>query len=241
MNGVFHLRAALPSGLAERFYAAARDLFALTEEEKMACVRQGMTGGYTPPGIEGVQGKDPDRRRRFWDTMADAHGGSRYPDSAVGCAYREAADALYAACDASASAFFRDAFPDIAPMLAGGRHMLRTSSYDPEEAGNVLFPPHIDFGLATFYVGGAPLGLQGLIDGVWTDLAAAPGDLLVGLGTTLRQFDPSVVPLRHRVVGTGAPRISAVFFTEPRGDILLPNGLLAAEHLHRMVARIRRD
>lgn len=239
MNGVFHLRGALPSGMTRRFYDAARAIFALPDEEKLACARVGMTGGYTPPGVEGVRGKEPDRRRRFWDTIADAHGGSRYPETDVGLAYREAATEVHAACDAAARAFFRTEFPGVAPLLDGGRHLLRASSYEPEEAGAVLFPPHADFGFATFYVGGAAAGLQGFVDDAWTDLSAPHGDLLVGLGTTLRLFDPAVVPLRHRVVGAGAPRISAVFFTEPRGDVLLPNGLRAEEHLRRMVARIR--
>jgi len=238
---VFLLSGVLPAGLAERFYAAARDVFELPEDEKLACLRRGMAGGYTPPGIEGVHGKEPDRRRRFWDTVAAEHGGGRYPDSDVGRAYRDAAEGLYAACDAAAHPFFRARYPVIAPLLGGGRHLLRASAYAAERAGEILFPSHVDFGLATFYVGGAPLGLQGHIDGGWVDLAAEPGDLLVGLGTTLRLYDPAVVPLRHRVLGTGAPRVSAVFFTEPRGDVTLPNGVRADEHLRRLVSQIRRE
>lgn len=241
MSAVFLLSDVLPAGVTERFYAAARDVFDLPEYEKLACLRRGMSGGYTPPGIEGVRGKEPDRRRRFWDTVASEHGGSRYPDSGVGRAYRDAAEALYAACDAAARPFFRARYPDIAPLLDGGRHLLRTSAYEPERAGESLFPTHVDFGLATFYVGGTSLGLQGRIDGDWIDLVAGPGDLLVGLGTTLRLYDPAVAPLRHRVVGTGVARISAVFFTEPRGDVTLPNGVRAADHLHRLVSEIRRE
>ena len=240
MSAVIHLSDVLPAGLAERFYAAARAVFDLPDGEKMACLRRGMTGGYTPPGVEGVQGKEPDRRRRFWDTIAAEHGGSRYHDSDVGRAYRDAAEALFAACDAAAQAFFASAYPEIAPLLSGGRHLLRASAYDPVPTGEILFPPHVDFGLATFYIGGAPLGLQGLIDGAWTDLEAPPGDLLVGFGTTLRLYRPETVPLRHRVVGTGAARVSAVFFTEPSGDVILPNGVRADAHLRRLVSRIRR-
>lgn len=185
-TGIVRWAGAFPAAIAERFYAAASEVFALSPETKEVHRRHGMTGGFTPPGIEGVRDHGPDFSRSFWDTLDPIGGENRYPECAIGQAYQSAATELFSQVEAAVSALLRSTYPDVAAVAQDGRHLLRASSYAPAPAGHVVFPSHVDFGLITAYVGGAPSGLQGLIDGVWTNVDAPAGDLFLAAGTTLR-------------------------------------------------------
>jgi isopenicillin N synthase-like dioxygenase len=132
--------------------------------------------------------------------------------------------------------------PHIGTLASGGRHLLRFSFYQASAtATEVIFPAHVDFGLLTAYIGGSAPGLQGAINGHFVDIDNPPGSIILGAGTTLRMYDPQITPFRHQVVGGQTERLSVVFFSEPRSEVVLPNGLMAGEHLRGIVASIRKE
>jgi isopenicillin N synthase-like dioxygenase len=212
----------------------------LPSDVKTRYTRGDESAGYTPPGVEGVRGYASDWKRHFWDVLAPDRTKNRFPDH-EGPAFRPLAEETFRRVEKTALLILRFLDKRLLHDATDGQHMLRMSHYFADhQADTVLFPAHVDFGLLTFYLGGAEPGLQILIDETWHEVVIPPTALLASVGTTLRLYEPSFKPVRHRVMGHGRERLSAVFFTEPRAEAILPNGVQAGEHLKRMVEQVRK-
>lgn len=224
--------------MVEDIFSGAERLFNLTEDEKLACRSSGMSSGYTPPGIEGVKNQNKDIDRCFWDILSPDREINIFPKQEK--LFQEQVANLYRILEDVIIRALASAYPEVSTRAVAGRHMLRFSYYQPNSAGQIIFPSHVDFGIITAYLGGSGPGLQGKINGQWMEVVNPIGSVILGAGTTLRMYDKKVIPFPHRVFGTPATRISAVFFSEPRLEVVLPNGLTAGEHLRRLVEEIRR-
>ncbi|OGH69810.1 MAG: hypothetical protein A2754_02005 [Candidatus Magasanikbacteria bacterium RIFCSPHIGHO2_01_FULL_47_8] len=237
--GAVRVPAVIDPFFATRVFTAAELVFKLSEEEKEVCRRRGVSAGYTPPGVEGVKNgaKDPDRC--FWDILSPDREKNIFPGKEP--RFQELATELYRTLETFVMRLLEVAYPEVANLAVGGHHLLRFSSYSENNTAQALFPSHVDFGLVTAYLGGSSPGLQGKVGEEWVDINNPIGSVLLGAGTTLKMYDPAVVPFRHQVLGGHGPRLSVALFTEPRAEVLLPNGSTAGEHLQKLVAGIRKD
>ena len=226
--GTFRIERAFSPSLARKLQKEAEQLFALPTEER------NRIPGYSPPGVEGVRDYGPSLLRHFVDDRV-----GEPPRSPI---TKEACVELWEQARYWLRVVDLEFSTPLTEGAAGGPHMLRRSQYLNEDTSRqVLFPPHRDFGLLTFYVGGAAEGLQMKIQDEWCDVWNPPGSLIAAAGTTLRLYAPEIISVQHQVVGSRTGRISTVFFTEPRADVVLPNGVRAGDHLARLVRQIRTD
>ena len=225
---------------------SASEAFALPHNVRMRYRRvAGSSTGYTPVGVESVQGKTKEVACDFWD-ITSTPDVQRLPLEAPKFSrdcrelfprLQEAALRLFAVMDTLCA----PNAPRLSEVANGGSHLLRISHYSPQAAGHITFPSHIDFGLLTLYVGGADDGLQRCHKGQWFDIDNPCGAIVIACGSTLRLYEPTFTAFRHRVVSTGAERFSAVLFTEPQPDTILPNGVRSADHLARLTTLIRKE
>lgn len=240
--GAIRIAEGMPTHRVERFLTIAADAFKVSEDVKARSLRRGRGGGYTPANVEGVRGHGPDPLRHFWDVRPEvtriAPECYEFLAEATGMYQRLWDITFEALCVVDrllgGTSIARDA--------VAGEHLLRTSEYLNAQASplDVLFPSHQDFGLFTAYLGGSHAGLQMKVHGAWHDVWNPVGSVILGVGSTLRMFAPErLVAPRHRVVGSTTGRTAAVFFSELRPDVRLPNGKLAGEHLARLVEQIR--
>ena len=81
----------------------------------------------------------------------------------------------------------------------------------------VFSTAHTDYGAITLLATDGVPGLEVLLDGAWTPVAAAPGSLIVQLGDMLARWtNDRYRSTPHRVVGSsGADRFSIPFFVNP--------------------------
>lgn len=204
--------------------------------------------GYTPPFVERVANEAPDGEREFFDLLAPGICSTRLPYeshpafSAVSLRVRSALKGIAMRCFERLDAHLGTT---LAADARDGAHMLRCSRYfAQQDRTRVIFPAHRDFGLMTIFGGGTARGLEGGFEGVWHPIAAldTPGSVMVGVGNTLKLYLPQLQGWRHRVTAANTStleRFSYSLFTEPRADVLLPNGELASIRLKRSVRRIR--
>lgn len=247
--GAVRITDALDSSEAHECLRALCEAFALPEDIRLAYRRTGMQAGYTPPGVETVQGYRGIVGREFWDMNAPEHAPLNLPAEAPN--FSRSFPLMYAKLESLARILFltldAGAATDavrLADISHGGQHLLRANWYPACEPGLTVFPDHVDFGLLTFYLGGSTEGLQWLVPtGNWKPVENLAGSVVAGVGTTLRMFRRSFRTLRHRVCSNGQARISAAFFAEPRPEIILPNARreTAGEHLARIMREIRNE
>jgi isopenicillin N synthase-like dioxygenase len=239
-NGLLLIEDALPADLVQRLFEEGQHALTLPPDVQTRYERGDESTGYTPPGIEGVSGHESDWKRHFWDVLSPERTENRFPDREIP-AFRSIAEETFRHVEETAMRVLTCLNEKLCQDATGVQHMLRLSHYFAEhEADTILFPSHVDFGLLTFYVGGAKPGLQILIEETWQEILIPPTMLLASVGTTLRLYEPDFKPVRHRVMGHGRERLSAVFFTEPRAEVLLPNGVQAGEHLRALVDKVRK-
>lgn len=216
--GGIHLSQAISADVVERAFGDIRALFAdqslLESFPHDAATRL----GYTPRGVEALQGDRPviDSRHTFDYRPGMGVGGTSiaalyYDAVSIGLRMLSHLDA-YFGTHAESDAIL-------------GTHYLSTAQYlvahsTPDE---VIFPSHLDFGFLTVFIGSGTSGLQVLVKDAWEDVELGYGDVLVGIGTPLIQFfSQSLRPLRHRVVGGDGERTSAFLFIEPGDQVVLP-------------------
>jgi 2-amino-4-hydroxy-6-hydroxymethyldihydropteridine diphosphokinase len=242
--GAVRIENAVPPALVERLTHEARRAFALHDDIKRRSWRSPNHSGYTPPGVEGVRGHGADQLRHFWDLDTSRAVRPEPETEGFYAAAHLVLPPLRSLSNDLFQAFDHEFRTWIYRSSQGGPHMIRVSQYLNAEASpwQVLFPSHLDFGLLTAYVGGAEEGLQVKIHGAWHDLYNPPGSVVFGVGSTLKLYAPNELQtIRHRVVARSTGRISTIYFTEPRGDVLLPNGKTAYDHLHGWLTKIRQD
>lgn len=242
--GAIHLRGALDTELVAKVRDEGEAFFALPEEKKLRNLRQ-YGGGYTPPGIERVIGYAPDFDRQIfdidWRNKHLAHDpSSLFADfRSASALYDRCADiatTLIAAADAALgwNGWLRDA-------TRGGSHGLRILHYGASDLES-RFPPHLDFGMMSFFVGTDAEGLGMNICDEWRDIVIPTGDIVMIAGSLLRrECGKRVLAMRHRVGLCRRARTSIVFFAEPRAEVVLSDGLTAGEYFDARVKKVRAD
>lgn len=235
------VRDVVDPGTAASFFNGLRVPFAWPSYAKARYQRGGALQGfgYTPPGVERVKGGDPDVARHFWDIGPDGAGA---PDT-VFHPGRELHARLEAIAAKAIRALDRSFGTDMAAGAIGGAHLIRATQYLNAAAdGELLFPAHVDWGLATLFLGGSADGLEIRPPGQdWRSIRLPEGSALFAPGTLGKMYaDGKISALCHRVRASSVGRISAAYFCEVRPDVRLPNGELASERWTRLMAKIRR-
>ncbi|MCE9586105.1 hypothetical protein K8R04_02165 [Candidatus Uhrbacteria bacterium] len=253
-NGILHIPSVIGPQkiltLRAEAYRVFRDTAAIAKHAHRGMARS----GFSPPGVEGVAGKNPDNGRQFWDTHLD------HDSDAKICAHSadlvRAMRHLTLELSVIMSGVFYHMERGLGPLAHGlhrvmlnGAHGLRATHYPPSSPSpdGVLFPSHRDFSLVTVFVGGAEAGLQIDRAGTWHHLDNRPGDIAIIAGGMLRYWTGGpknphrIGGLRHRVMRAVSERISLSFFTEPEPHTVLPyaDGLTAGEYISRFVAATR--
>ena len=235
-SGGLLLRDALVPSLVREAHSRMAEAFAVPESLLAHPYDKKKRTGYTPPGVEGTKREGRNFKRHFFDYMP----GMRIENVEVLQSFhRRLVDVgvyLLHLIDTERGTSLVDG-------VMGNGHLLRSAEYLNAEVdpSAVLFPEHIDFGLLTLFVGGASKGLQVKVGEAWVDVFPECGEILVGVGSLLRQYRPEFVSMRHRVVADAAERLSFFLFLEPRPEVLLPNGERADEFLNRILATVRND
>ena len=187
--------------------------------------------GYTPPGIEGLQGRDVRYHRKLFDFHPVL--GPRFPFTDLFSEGTRLGHEMLSHLDVAHSTQHVS--------VANGRHALRVAEYsDESDPGEELFPPHRDFGLMTLFIGNGSTSLEVRVSCVWHPVVLPYGSVFIGAGTPLA-LHGRVRPLWHRVMGGEYKRRSAVVFLEYNDDYLLPSGELQREFSHRLLTSVRGD
>jgi isopenicillin N synthase-like dioxygenase len=261
-------------GVLNAAAAAARRFFALplTEKLEIANVRR----GYCPAGTTALsylsgRPSPPDLRESFGigpETLGN-NLWPRRPES-----LRRCLTASYAALDAAmlrllhvfagALSLPLDFFDE---KFQGHNITLRTTNYPPLEGtplpGQLRCGEHTDFTALTLLAieDERPNGLQVLLkDGVWIDVAAPRGALVVNVGDLLMHWTNDIwISNKHRVLnppgGANEARQSMAFFANPRdevviecidtclgpGDVPRYSPITSGEYQERQMAQHRRD
>jgi len=102
---------------------------------------------------------------------------------------------------------------------APDRHILRFSSYPAANEG-LLNHAHVDIDLFTLLPAATTIGLEIEDAGGWRAVSPAPDEVLAIAGEFTEMFGgrPAV---RHRVLATATPRISASFFVNAAPDLVV--------------------
>lgn len=232
---VVRLANAIDPYIAERAFDLASSLFALSEEERMACRREGDGSGYTPPGIEYVRGM-PDGLRTFWDVRRPDLFPNVFPKGRDDIRWGiESFLFLLKNLGTRVPGAMRPSFvEDMVP----GEHHLRCSHYQDVPVGKITMEAHRDFGLLTVYVGGGGKGLEVHVKDQWVDAESTFGDIIIGIGSCWTLYDKRLKPLWHRVVGTGELRTSMVVFLELGPDVILPTGERNRDRMIRLMKNV---
>lgn len=244
--GAFVFTNALPPELITELIDRGRGLLRLPTEKKSAFSKRIYEGGYTPSGVERVGSYGTDTEREFWDVPPLGRR-NRFPrdQRRVRTLSRRVYDTLESLSRDTFNAIDHAHGTKLSDDARGGEHMLRMTRYFSRgELGKVIFPEHRDFGLLTFFCGGTAPGLEGEYAGTWHPITAThvAGDVLVGTGTTLQLYLKELKAFHHQVTDANRDpqeRLSVSLFTEPRLDVVLPNGQIAGERLKRALERIR--
>ncbi len=238
---------AIRSAQIQPAYDAARALFALPTEQKMAyCVRGGAgERGYTPFGAEHAKGTPMPDLKEFWHVgreLADGHPlKAAYPANVWPAeveSFRADLLSLYDGLEAIAlemlvviAMYLGEEPSRIVDLARDGNSILRALHYPPlanvEIAqGAVRAAAHEDINLITLLVTSSHSGLEILRrDGVWMSVNAEDGEILMDAGDMLGRITHGVIAATtHRVVNPTedrSERFSMPFFVHPRPDAVL--------------------
>lgn len=127
----------------------------------------------------------------------------------------------------------------LTPLIAGSPYVLRIAEAlnAVSEPYTEIFPTNRDYGLFTVFGGPTEPGLQMLINSRWASVSLGAGEYLIAPGMLFRQYYPAACVAPHRVMGTWPRRISLTLFVDPRRNVVLPSGELAAEYFEHMRAK----
>ena len=227
-------------------YAAVKEFYALSEEEKLKCTMPGGGGqrGYTPFGKEHAKDNPYKDLKEFYHVgreVSPEHKFHKYypanlwPENCAG--FKESLSELYDALDAT-SLHLLDALGEalgmpqsyFRNMIAEGNSILRPIHYPPvgnaPPAGSIRAAAHGDINLITILMGATSSGLQLLDrDGQWLDVETKEGQLVVDAGDMMSRITNEVIPATiHRVINpddSGAERFSMPFFVHPNPEAML--------------------
>lgn len=248
----------IPPDRVASVIAAYRAFFALPEAEKRAVdmAATGSNRGWGGPRSEQVDpAANPDYKEVFdigFEVPGSAlpvHAPNLWPAQPAG--FRAELEGYYAEARALAlrllaavaaaigedPGFFADKFTQPMALLRGNCYPPR-----PDWAGEKDFgiAAHTDYGCLTLLASDGVPGLEVLTRaGDWLPVLAPPGSFVINFGEMLEIWtNGRVRATPHRVVGTGAARISVpLFFNPDPGTNVAPLGsgrtILAVEHLQR--------
>lgn len=252
---------AIPPARIAAAYAAAREFFALSLEEKKKSVIGGSGGnrGYVAFGEE--HAKD----RKVGDLKEFFHVGRELPE--LGPGGQNAFPAAVPRFEPDTRALFDELERTAATLLEalaeylgaprgtftcmvqGGNSILRLIHYPPlREAfipGAVRAAEHEDINLITLLCESTSAGLEILTrDGDWLEVEAPPGHIVVDSGDMMQLFTKGALPsTTHRVVNPKSdaddvPRYSMPFFVHPYPSCELAPGTTAQAFLERRLAEL---
>ncbi|UWF78334.1 MULTISPECIES: isopenicillin N synthase family dioxygenase [Microbacterium] len=244
--GFFYLTGTgVPAALEERLHRAARDFFALPEDDKLAIenVRSPHFRGYTRIGGERTQGRVDWREQidigpeREPVTGGPAYnrliGPNLWPAAQPGL--REVVEEWHAALSAvsrrllrawalslgAEESYFDRHFGEPSTLIKIVRYP-GTDAPEPQQGVGA----HKDSGVLTLlWVEPGKGGLQVERDGAWVDAPPVPGAFVVNIGELLEHATGGYLrATNHRVLSPRAPedRISIPFFFNPALDQRLP-------------------
>lgn len=238
--------------------AAYRAFFALPAAEKAAVdmSRTGSNRGWGGPGSEQVDPAANPDYKEFFDigfevagSSLPVHAPNLWPRRPEG--FRPTIEGYYAEARALAlrvlgavaaavgedPAFFADKFTRPMALLRGNFYPPR-----PDWAGARDFgiAAHTDYGCLTLLATDGVPGLEALTQGgTWVPVEAGPGEFVINFGEMLEIWtDGRVRATPHRVVGSGAARLSVPLFFNPDPETnVAPIGsgrvVRAVDHLQR--------
>jgi isopenicillin N synthase-like dioxygenase len=234
-NGFFYLTGhGVPGGLLGRLDAAAREFFALPEQEKLeiAMERGGKAWrGFFPLGAELTSGK-PDLKEGLYfgselptHNPLPLHGPNLFPAKVP--QLREATLSYIAALTEVAQKVMRCVAVSLdlpehyfaAGYTANPTVLFRIFHYPPSQAGDDGWGvgEHTDYGLLTLLAQDSNGGLQVKAPGGWVDAPPVPGTFVCNIGDMLDRLTGGYyrsTPHRVRNV-SGNDRLSFPFFFDP--------------------------
>jgi isopenicillin N synthase-like dioxygenase len=223
----------------ERCYAAARDVFAMSDAVKARYVRDEIAGarGLIPFGREQAKGAAIVDLKEFWHIgPPDGPGlANVWPDDVP--EFQPAMVTLFARMEAASqllleglACFLGLPRRRLADLVVGGTSLLRVLHYPPLRDrhidGAVRAAPHEDINFITLLPAATDAGLE-LLDrhNRWCAVDAGPDEIVADTGDMMHRFLNGRIPATtHRVVNpadSDVERYSMPFFCQPRGDVIL--------------------
>lgn len=231
-HGACILQGAISPGMTGQFLASCHQTLVHQKDTLQQLTRSYDTGGYVESRMEKVRGKYSVQDCDMFDLISLDHGPTRFTHNiyTFEMVMRQVYARAYAVAKIALLALDTAWGTQLESDTRRGPHMLRALHY-PHAGAALRFPEHRDFGMISLHVAQTGPGLEGIIDGSWCPVIIPSDSMVVIAGTALMQYRPAIRPFSHRVVG--GKRTSAVFFVEPRADVILPNGELARDRLAR--------
>ncbi len=237
----------IPDTTIEKFYDSIKKFFALPTEVKLKYEIPEYAGqrGYTSFGREKAKQSEVPDLKEFWQIGQYVEGEElskdNYPDNLeveeikeFNTTWKE----LYKSFE-QAGAYLLRAIANYLDLEEGyfdskiknGNSILRAIHYPPitqEPKSAIRAEQHEDINLITLLVGASADGLQLLTkDGVWMDVKAGPGQIVINVGDMLQRLTNNVLrSTTHRVINPPrekwhTPRYSIPFFLHPRSEMKL--------------------
>lgn len=231
----------IPQDAIQAMESTSKAFFALPEDTKSpyAMPEHQFQRGYSPFGIESAKGVDAPDLKEFWHVGRDSIPGiPGTPEVEELPEFDEAGQRLFNEMDKFACTLMEaigqvlEMSPDhVDEALDNGNSILRLLHYPPMPEGrgsSVRAAAHEDINLLTLLLGAEEAGLQVKHrTGVWMEIDAPTGSLVVNAGDMLDRLTGGVIPsTTHRVVNPTeerAPhsRYSMPFFLHPSNNFLL--------------------
>ncbi len=230
----------------DKGYAASKAFFALSKEEKEACISSAGAGqrGYTPFGTEHAKDNPYKDLKEFYHVgreVPDDHPYAKYYPKNIYPTqvdnFKEDMLAIYNELDKTSEILLealgialdvpKDYFHK---MIHEGNSVLRAIHYPPvgeaPPEGSIRAAAHGDINLITILMGATASGLQLLDrDGTWLDVNSKEGQLVVDAGDMLSRITNDIIPATiHRVINpkdATSARFSAPFFVHPHPEAML--------------------
>lgn len=226
------LRGSISPEMSEQLLTYSSQTLTLPKDTLQRLVRSYDSGGYVESRMEQVRGKYSVQDCEMFDLVSLDHGQTRFTQDiyAFETVMRQAYARAHAVAKIAMLALDTAWSTQLEDDSRRGPHMLRALHY-PQAGTDVRFPEHRDYGLISLFVAQSGPGLECIIDGSWRPVTIPQDSMVVIAGTAIMQYRQGIRPLSHRVVGGN--RTSAVFFVEPRANVILPNGERASDRLAR--------
>ena len=235
--------------LVDRGYAAAKELFALSENvlQKYETPHNGRQTGYTSFQVEHAKDQSPEEGdlKRHWNMRRPLPPGhprlnnpayvpNLWPKEAPG--FELVVKEMFAALDAlsvqvltALEMYLHYPAGKLTEMVRDGETLMRILHYPPVQGTPkaVRSGAHEDINLVTLLIAGTEPGLQVKTrGGVWVAVQETPGSIVVNVADMLQMLTNWELPsTTHRVVnppdGANVDRYSWPFFVHLKGDTIV--------------------